>query len=354
MAEFDLLQSRFPRLRDLVRRVPLANLPTPVRECSLQCGATRGPIWIKEDDRTAELYGGNKVRKLEYLFGRIDSSRFERVATYGTVASNHVLATALHARQLGFAATAFLAHQTPTPLARAALEAHLRNGTELIPFVGDYSARLRLQREHLWNRSAAVIPMGGSSWTGCLGFVNAGLELAGQIATGELPCPHRIYVASGTMGTVAGLAIGLALDDLPVDIQAIRVSHAGIANEDVLERLMARTCTMLHRIDEAFPADLHRRARVTLRHEFFGAGYAKSTPETDAAMALAARQAGLALEPTYTGKAMAALIADLPGSLENGRRLLFWNTYHGLTLPADGTGRIDRDALDESFERYFG
>ncbi|MEM9208135.1 MAG: pyridoxal-phosphate dependent enzyme, partial [Pseudomonadota bacterium] len=310
MSQHDLLQARFPELGARLPRTALAALPTPVRAASLDLAACRRRIYIKDDAFTGEAYGGNKVRKLEYLFGRIDRARFKRVATYGTVASNHALATAVYTCRIGLAPICFLAHQSRTPLAAAALARHLELGTELVPYRGDRAARVALQRRILQGRGAAVIPLGGSSWAGCVGFITAGLELGRQVDTDQLPRPDRVYIATGTMGTAAGLALGLALAGLPTEVHAVRVSDARITHLPALKRLMKKCCAMLHRLDANFPVDLHRLTRVHLREEFFGPGYARPTPETDAAIALASDQLGLRLEPTYTGKAFAALLED--------------------------------------------
>ncbi len=351
MNQPDLLQLRFPGLLTRLPRIPLATPPTPVRDAELRVGSASSRISIKDDGRTGELYGGNKVRKLEYLFGRVDRDRIDRVATYGTVASNHALATAVYTRRLGLQPVCFLAHQTRTPLAAATLARHLGLDTELVVFRGNRSARIATQRRVLQGRRATVIPMGGSSWAGCVGFITAGLELSEQIDAGLLPRPDRLYIATGTMGTAAGLALGLALAERPVEVHAVRVSDTSIANRPVLDRLMRKCCDMLNRLDSKFPAELHRKARVELRDEFFGPGYAKTTPETDAAIALADEQAGLYLEATYTGKAFAALLSDLRRSTIGGGRCLFWNTYS--TTPSITGGPPVLANLPEEFRRYF-
>ena len=104
---------------------------------------------------------------------------------------------------------------------------------------------------------------------------------------------------------------------------------------------------MLHRADPAFPPDLHRRVNITWRHEFFGPGYAKGTPATDTAIEKAAG-ASLQLEPTYTGKAMAALLADFARCARDGIPQLFWNTYNAAPLPTGGS----RSVIPAEFRRY--
>lgn len=352
MTSDDPLQSRYPAIGRQLPKVPLAQLPTPVSQKSLSLPGREQVIWIKHDERTGQLYGGNKVRKLEYLFGRLLRRQCKQVATFGAIGSNHALATALYARSLGLEPVCLLSHQTRTPLATRALHTHLQNGSRIIAYGGSYAERLGLLRSALWNRRAGVIPMGGSSWLGSVGFVAAGLELAGQVAGGVLPTPDRIYLASGTMGTAAGLALGLALAGLDTTVHAVQVSHSSIANEAVFRRLVAKCAAMLHRLDPSIPADLGGQIRWVLRQGYFEPGYARSNRKTDAALDIADRQLGLKLEPTYTGKALAALIDDWPSIVEGKERVVFWNTYSALPQRSlRGTPADDND-LPPEFLRY--
>ena len=104
----DRLADTRPALAAALPKLTLARLPTPVTAASLQTAAGIRDIFIKHDDLTGELYGGNKVRKLEYLLQRALDRGATRIATFGTVASNHALATALYSRALGLDATCFL------------------------------------------------------------------------------------------------------------------------------------------------------------------------------------------------------------------------------------------------------
>jgi len=276
-----------------------------------------------------------------------------QIATFGAVGSHHALATALYAQQLGLGCTAFLSHQTKVPSIPATLNTHLEIGTEVVRFGGTYRDRINTLRIHLHNRKAWVVPAGGSSWLGTIGFVDAGLELAHQISANQLPVPDRLYVATGTMSTAAGLAIGLALAELPTEIHAVRVSHTSIANAAVLERLIRKTTLMLRNLDASFPDITAIRARVILRDEYFGDGYAHSNAVIDAAIATASDQFDLTLESTYTGKAMAAMLDDLSAMKNNGARYLFWNTYHSLPLAASSEQPLNSEALPTEFLRYF-
>jgi D-cysteine desulfhydrase len=349
----DYLAESFPLLAKRLPKTSLADLPTAVVEKSIGSSSGQHSVCIKYDNLTSQLYGGNKVRKLEYILRRASDRHASRIATFGTVASNHALATALYASKLGLKSTCFLSHQSKTANASKVLNMHIRNNTELVRFGGDRAKRVDTLRRYLLGRKAWVVPMGGSSWLGAVGFVNAGLELANQISCGEIPTPDRLYVATGTMATAAGLALGLALCNLPTEIQAIRVTHENIGNAAAMSRLMSKTAELLHRLDPAIPSDLIRRTHLSFRGEFFGDGYARSNAETDRAIDLARSELDLTLEPTYTGKAMAALLRDLENPDIAGKSLLFWNTYNSRPLPVTDERPGDESALPGEFLRYY-
>jgi D-cysteine desulfhydrase len=347
----DYLAEKFPTAARSLGKLPLADLPTPVGEYGLTLADRSCRVWVKHDDRSSSVYGGNKLRKLEYLLYRARSKRAECVATFGAAASNHMLATTLHAARLGLPCICLTSHQPNSPYVARTLRLLLANGAEIVRYGGDYHSRIETMRRHVQGRNAWVIPLGGSSWLGTVGYVNAGLELAAQIGKGELPQPDSIYIATGTMGSAAGLALGFALAGLGTSVQAVRVSPDFIMNRDRLDRLMAKTATMLNSLDDSIPTDLPARTNIAVRHEFFGAGYGISNEETDAAVALAKEQLGLQLEPTYTGKALAALLHDLVDPTHQGKTLLFWNTYNSCPLP--GAGDVDLADLPAEFMRYF-
>jgi D-cysteine desulfhydrase len=353
MSDTDYLSARFPNAGKTLKREKLANLPTPVTDVLVDHASGQRTISIKHDNLTGDLYGGNKVRKLEYLLKHAGEKHRKRIATFGTAGSNHALATALYAHKLGFDCTCFLSHQAKTPMAPATLNMHIKNGTDLVRYGGSYAKRIATLREHLWGKDAWVLPGGGSSWLGAVGFVNAGLELADQVASGIVSAPDRLYVATGTMGTAAGLAIGLALAELPAEVQAVRVSDTSIMNEEALHRLITKTALMLRRLDDTVPPNLESRARVVVRHDFFAGGYAKTNDATDAAVQFAKDQLDIELETTYTGKAMAALLDDLDNAEFADKKFLFWNTYSSAELPVPSDKPLDKAALPAEFIRYF-
>jgi len=229
---------------------------------------------------------------------------------------------------------------------------HCRIGTEIVRYDGDVD-RLATFRHYLQGRRAWVIPLGGSSWLGAVGFVNAGLELASQIAAGEIATPDRIYIATGTMGSSAGLALGLALAELSPELHAIRVVDDPVASPRLFEALLRKTAAMLHRLDPSIPVDLADRARFCWRDDFLAGGYAAADNVTENAVKMANDELGLLLETTYTGKAMAALLHDQLSREYAGESYLFWNTYNSRPLPVTGDRPRSAGNIPQEFMRYF-
>ena len=327
----DFLAEAYPTLGKKLPKLSLANLPTPLTTHELALSSGTYEIAVKHDELSNALYGGNKVRKLEYLLRRAIDRGAQRVATFGALGSNHALATAIHATELGLDCTCFLSHQDITPNVSRTLNMHQRLGTEIVHWRGR-ADQVPLCRQFLQGRNTWVIPLGGTCWLGALGFVNAGLELAAQIANGDVEKPDRIYLACGTTGSTAGLALGLAAAGLDTRIHAVQVADNPFASEVKLHKLTAKTESILHQLDPGFVADRWQE-RIIWRDEFLAGGYARVDEATTSAVEVAQDQLDLALETTYTGKALAALLHDLQTDQAGTSRFLFWNTYNAAPLP---------------------
>jgi D-cysteine desulfhydrase len=341
----------FPRIGASLRRMAIATVPTPVSVHTIGLKSGTRNVMVKHDETSNEVYGGNKIRKLEYLLRRARDREAHRIATFGAVGSNHALATAIHATRLGFDCTCFLSHQKATPNIARTLNMHRQLGTELVHW-GRSTESLALYRQYLQHRKTWVIPLGGTCWLGAIGFVNAGLELAEQIRSAEIPCPARIYIACGTTGSAAGLALGLAAARLPTTVHAVKVADNPFASERKLRKLMAKTHFILNRLDPLFKATGWQE-RIVWRGEFLAGGYAKVNDATAAAVATARDYLDLSLETTYTGKAMAAMLHDLRSADYDGDTYLFWNTYNSRELPVTSDRPDVWDVIPEEFARYY-
>ncbi len=318
MAVAPRLHSAFPATAQLPW-VSLGNFPTAV-ERVVGLVADSVELWCKRDDRSGTLYGGNKVRKLEFLLGDAEARAVKRVVTVGGIGSHHVLATAIYARQRGLGSDAVVFPQPLNDHVREQLLCDAACGTRLYPTRGYLGVPLALWRARR-PPDSLFIAAGGSSPLGTLGYVDAGLELRAQIAAGELPCPDVIYVALGSGGTVAGLSLGLG--DLPTQIVAVRVVERIAANAWRTRRLAQKTVRLLGTSTKAAP--------FTVAHAQFGGRYGQSTKAAEAAVDQAAT-VGLRCETTYTGKVMAQLLADAASGRLDGKRVLFWHTYSAVDL----------------------
>lgn len=343
------LARRFPGTASLPR-ARVVTLPTPVEPLpALARDLGVRSLWVKRDDLTSAVYGGNKVRKLEYLLGAALVEGRRAVITFGAYGSNHCLATAVHARALGLEPHVVLSPQAPGPFAVATLLAHAGLGTVIHP-VGDWDGEAEGERvaSELTARdgvSPCVIPMGGSSPLGAVGYVNAAIEVADQfrelnanVDAADLSAyarPDVVYVAAGTLGTAVGLAVGLAAIGAHTRVVAVRVTPDGVATEDIAEQLADDTIALLSSLDPDFPPLTFADLRFELRHDWFEPGYGVVTPETEESVAIAAAS-GITLETTYTGKAFAALVADARAERLAGCQVLFWDTYSSAAMPAPG------------------
>jgi D-cysteine desulfhydrase len=319
------LAVKFPLLLNSLSPLPLATLPTPVRHLP----NLPGNLYLKQDNLTSSLYGGNKVRKLEFLLAEAKRANAQTVVTMGGIGSNHLLATALHAARQGLRTVGVVFPQPETDSVKRNLMADRGAGCELV-FIPSkyllpaYVAKTLLSLRRREGRKPVLIPGGGSSPPGVLGFVDAALELAGQVAAGDLPEPAAVFVAYGTGGTAAGLSLGLQLAGLKTRVIAVRVIDRLIANRPRLMMLLSATAHCLaSRADQtARPASLGKNLEI--RQGYIGPGYGHATKAAERAVDLFAKEEGVKLEFTYTGKAAAAFLEEAQTTTAP---LLFWNTY---------------------------
>ncbi len=345
------LHRRFPGTRALPL-ARIAELPTPVER--LDIAEKIGEMWVQRDDLTSTAYGGNKIRKLDLLLGDALDQGCRAVITFGAYGSNHALATAVHATALGLEVHAVLSPQAPGPFAPRTLLAHAGLGTHIHPAASwDGRPEADAARREILERGVGEvyeIPMGGTSPLGAVGYVNAALEVAERAAgDGKSPgsAPDVIYVAGGTLGTAAGLAVGLAAAGLATRVEAVRVTPAEVACESALGALVGDISSLLHGADTSFPLLGLGDVRLNLRHEFFEPGYGVVTDATLEAVRIAA-DAGLSLETTYTGKAFSAMLTDARTGLLGDKRVLFIDTYNSAPYPEPG--RIE--ALSPELQEY--
>ena len=296
--------------RQLARftRLPLLGAPTPLHKLQRLSAWAGRDIYIKRDDLTPLALGGNKLRKLEYLAADALAAGADTLITAGAIQSNHVRQTAALAAQLGLGCVALLEN----PLGTDSL-AYQHNGNRLLLELFDAKVEqvdnlddadqqlqalaMRLQAS---GRKPYIVPIGGSSPVGALGYVRAGLELAEQIAHSGRTFAG-VVLASGSAGTHSGLGLALA-DVLPqLPVIGVTVSRSDEDQRPKVQGLAERTAALLEvNVPAAF--------KVQLWDEYFAPRYGEPNAGTLAAVKLLASQEGLLLDPVYTGKAMAGLL----------------------------------------------
>lgn len=326
------LERRFPTIAGKLPRRPLALLPTPVhplRDLGRDAGIAE--LWIKRDDRTGDVYGGNKVRKLEWLLADALARGHRSVLTTGALGSNHALATTIYARSLGLRADLVLIPQPVTAHVRKTLLLDHAFGAT-IHYAPTIAAARRiafgvLVRGFFARDRRYLVPTGGSSVIGTLGYVNAGLELAEQVAAGELPEPAAVVVPLGSGGTVAGLVAGLKLAGLASRVIAVRVTDLLPPTPAFLTTLATRALARLRALGTPMPPLAIGPDDFSIRSDWLGPGYGAVTEAgLDASRRIADRE-GLTLETTYGAKALAGALALAHEPEWRGRPILFWHTY---------------------------
>jgi 1-aminocyclopropane-1-carboxylate deaminase/D-cysteine desulfhydrase-like pyridoxal-dependent ACC family enzyme len=283
-----------------LHRIVLGSWPTPVQPLQ-QLSSQRCSLWVKRDDASHPVYGGNKLRKLEYLLGEARARGASRIVTIGAAGSHHVLATTLHAREAGIPVVAILVPQPVTPHVIANLRAGIAAGLQ--PVVARSWAHVPHTVATTLQRGDFFVPPGGSNVLGSAGYVDAAAELAASVREGVLPEPDVIVVALGSGGTAAGLTVGALRHGLRATIVGVHVVDPAVSSSASARWLawaLARRLGL-----EASQSDLWKR--LTTDASMLGAGYGHGT-EAGARATERAAEAGLVLDPTYTAKAFAGAL----------------------------------------------
>ncbi len=309
-----------------VPRVALAHLPTPLEPLTRLSRHLGGAhLLVKRDDCTGLAFGGNKTRKLEFLLAEALEQGADTVITTGGLQSNHARQTAAAAAKLGLAAELVLTRNVAREtddyertgnvqldrLLGARIHVHPA-GVDRAAAMDELAAGLRAS-----GRRPYVVPLGGSSALGALGYAECARELAAQaeVRLGGFDC---VVVASSSGGTQAGLTAGLSALAHPARVIGIDVN----ADPHGVE---AEVCELTAATAQRLGTNPRRAAeRVEVVAGYAGKGYGLPTPEMKQAVETLARSEGLLLDPVYGGKAMAGLIGLVrQGRFDPGERIVF-------------------------------
>ena len=298
--------SRFPRLF-------FAHLPTPIeplRNLSKKLGGAN--LWIKRDDCTGLAGGGNKTRKLEFLFADAITQKADIVITQGAVQSNHCRQTAAVAAQLGMPCHVLLEDRINSE------DKNYRDngnvlfsrlfGAQVSYFAANTDMNVEMQNRATEIKKSGkyknpyIIPGGGSNAIGALGYVNAVIEILHQVNAMNLQIHHIVH-ATGSTGTQAGLLAGLHGVNANIPLLGISVRLPKQKQEENVFRLATETAKLLN-IKTPIP-----REQTQVNDCFVGKGYGIPADDTLEAIRLTAESEGILLDPVYSGKGMAGLIA---------------------------------------------
>lgn len=309
-----------------IPRVPLGFFPTPLQEASRLSATIAGPkLWIKRDDLTGFGMGGNKIRGLEFLLADALAQGADTLVTGAGPQSNAVRATAAVAAHAGLAMHVVYWGNPPSQV-----EGNYRLVRVLgarVHFTGDtdrasvdthievIAAKLRRDGRHPY-----VIPRGGACVLGTLGYVRAAYELAEQCAERGI-VPDAVVLATGSCGTHAGMLAGIHMLGLPWRVEGFTVSRP-VADVRAKVHHLAQSALQRLGMTGSIP-----ESRVIVHDGFIGPGYGIPTPEAAKAIRFVARSEGIFLDPTYTGKAMAGLMAFVrAGRYRRDETLIFLHT----------------------------
>lgn len=308
----------------IVHRIALARLPTPLEPASRLTEAWGGPrIWIKRDDLAGFGLSGNKVRKLEFHLGTALEAHASTIVTCGALQSNHCRATALAAARLGLECILFLRTEDgrqPSDLTGNHLLQRLAGADCRFITQEDWANREQLMADAAADVDGAwVIPEGASDALGMQGFVVAMTELETQLEESGVT-EAAIWHAASSGGTTAGLVRGST--EPSIDIVGSSVGETSAALE-------AKIGALLDEADQRF-GSMPRPAPWRITDEYVGGGYGMTTEEELALQVEASRLTGLIWDPTYTGKALVGLKAEIDaGALAPDTDVVFWHTGGG-------------------------
>lgn len=326
------LFNKYPELAKHIPWMPIGNYPTPVQKLeNLGRAVAYNNLWIKRDDQSSDIYGGNKVRKLEFVIADALRKKKKYMVTVGGIGTNHGLATTIYCGRVGIKTVLVLMPQPITDRVQENLLLDRHFGAEINAGRSVVETYLRGAWVLLTLRNYYLLWAGGTSPLSTLGYVNAALELKEQVDAGLLPEPAYIFGATGSMGTTAGLIVGARLAGLKSRIIGVKVSMTEYSNVRGIISLADKTASLMRRHDQTVPEMRFTPADFDLELDFYGGEYGRVTQQGLAAVDLIRETEGIRLETTYTGKALAAMLDFVKRDTSlKGAPVLFWNTHNSV------------------------
>ncbi|MFW9947445.1 MAG: 1-aminocyclopropane-1-carboxylate deaminase/D-cysteine desulfhydrase [Candidatus Odinarchaeota archaeon] len=358
---------------DLIGKTPwislLTNLPTKIdrlTELEKEFDLDGGEIYIKRDDKNHYIYGGNKLRKFEFIFGKVLKKKKKGVVTNGGIGTNHGLACAIVCHQLNppLKCSLYLFHQPLTWHVQRSLLLFNYFGAELHLGKGDIGTFVKFLFFKLFHPKYFLMFPGGSplfgigSPLGIIGFINAAFELKIQINQGVVPEPDIIFIPGGSTGTAAGLIAGCKLLGLKTKVCVVAVYTSLTANPSAIIKNANKALKYLRKRDKSIPNIEVLEDDFEFISGYLGTGYGIKTirgqTAIDKVMELEGHHKDFKLETTYTGKAMAAMFNYLEKEENKSKKVLFWNTYNSNDLDKFvKETNFDYQKLPKKFHKFY-
>lgn len=321
--ELHALLESHPRTHLVLGRTPLVTAP----RLRGALGPETPEMWLKLDEETGFGLGGNKVRKLEHELGPTRLDGITHLVTTGGPQSNHCRVTAAAAARLGLGCRLVINGELPDPpTGNALLSTLLGAKFSTVQSRAERNPAMEAEAEAIAAAGgrALVVPLGASTSLGALGYVRAAIEIHEQLPRTRDRDVH-LFLSSSSGGTLAGLMAGFALLERP-DLNIVAVSADTPADEllatarDLAIGVMVRVGRSEKDLEPILP-------RVDVSDDEVGEGYGIPTEASDEALDLFARSEGILLDPTYTSKAAAGMIAAVrEGRFPAGDRIVFLHT----------------------------
>ena len=317
-----------------IQKLQLARLPTPIQLLAKTSAQVGKEIYLWRDDLTGFNDSGNKLRKLEYLVADALAQGCDHLITCGGPQSNHTRATAAVARQLGLGISILVLpkadynfQQIPTgnlllnqifdaKLVWLKTEEYHRLNLGFAPFLAREVDAMKAQ-----GKKPYVIPLGGSSPVGCLGYEVAVTEMLSTWRTAaNTPAPDSLFCALGSGGTYLGLKMGIEKEKLATHLYGVAVSPLKII-EGYVAQLTQELATLKVNV---------KPQGMSIIDGYVGDGYAIASDDDLRFYQRLAREEGVLLDPCYTGKAFQGMLGEIAKYPDKfGKKILFLHSGGG-------------------------